>query len=198
MHELRYSILSQFMPVNNIIPDWNELVYEGDWKNALKTLHSTNNFPEFTGRICPAPCEAACTLNIEDNPVTIKGIERSIIDRGYKEGWIVPQIKEEKTGKNVAVIGSGPAGLACAQQLARVGHNVEVFEKNDRIGGLLRYGIPNFKMEKHYIDKRVRQMQEEGVSFKCNVNVGSDLSAKDLTNNYDAIVLACGSEDRAT
>tara|TARA_B100000287_G_scaffold28458_2_gene26825 strand:+ start:1515 stop:2963 length:1449 start_codon:yes stop_codon:yes gene_type:complete len=182
-------------PVNNIIPDWNELVYEGDWKNALKTLHSTNNFPEFTGRICPAPCEAACTLNIEDNPVTIKGIERSIIDRGYKEGWILPQVKDEKTGKIVAVIGSGPAGLACAQQLARAGHNVEVFEKNDRVGGLLRYGIPNFKMEKHYIDKRITQMEAEGVKFKCNVNVGNDLSPKDLINNYDAVVLACGSEE---
>ena len=182
-------------PVNNIIPDWNELVYEGDWKNALKTLHSTNNFPEFTGRICPAPCEAACTLNIEDNPVTIKGIERSIIDRGYKEGWILPQVKNEKTGKIVAVIGSGPAGLACAQQLARAGHNVEVFEKNDRVGGLLRYGIPNFKMEKHYIDKRIQQMEVEGVKFKCNVNVGNDLSPKDLINSYDAVVLACGSEE---
>ena len=182
-------------PVNNIIPDWNELVYEGDWKNALKTLHSTNNFPEFTGRICPAPCEAACTLNIEDNPVTIKGIERSIIDRGYKEGWILPQIKEDKSGKIIAVVGSGPAGLACAQQLARAGHNVEVFEKNDRVGGLLRYGIPNFKMEKHYIDKRVKQMEAEGVEFKCNVDIGRDLSTKDLVNNYDAIVLACGSEE---
>ena len=182
-------------PVNNIIPDWNELVYEGDWRNALKTLHSTNNFPEFTGRICPAPCEAACTLNIEDNPVTIKGIERSIIDRGYKEGWILPQIKEDKSGKIIAVVGSGPAGLACAQQLARAGHNVEVFEKNDRVGGLLRYGIPNFKMEKHYIDKRVKQMEAEGVEFKCNVDIGRDLSTKDLVNNYDAIVLACGSEE---
>ena len=182
-------------PVNNIIPDWNELVYEGDWKNALKTLHSTNNFPEFTGRICPAPCEAACTLNIEDNPVTIKGIERSIIDRGYKEGWIVPEIKKEKTGKHIAVIGSGPAGLACAQQLARAGHDVDVFEKNDRVGGLLRYGIPNFKMEKHYIDKRVKQMQAEGVKFKCSVTVGKDLSTKDLIKNYNAIVLACGSEE---
>ena len=183
-------------PVNNIIPDWNELVYEGDWKNALRTLHSTNNFPEFTGRICPAPCEAsACTLNIEDNPVTIKGIERSIIDRGYKEGWIKPEIKKDKTGKNVAVIGSGPAGLACAQQLARAGHNVEVFEKNDRVGGLLRYGIPNFKMEKHYIDKRVKQMEAEGVKFICNVDVGKDISSKDLTKKYDAVVLACGSEE---
>lgn len=182
-------------PVNNVIPDWNELVYEGDWKSALKTLHSTNNFPEFTGRICPAPCEAACTLNIEDNPVTIKGIERSIIDRGYREGWIVPQIKKEKTGKSIAVIGSGPAGLACAQQLARAGHNVDVFEKNDRVGGLLRYGIPNFKMEKHYIDKRVKQMEAEGVKFNCNVNAGIDLSTEDLINNYNAIVLACGSEE---
>ncbi len=182
-------------PVNNVIPDWNELVYEGDWKNALKTLHSTNNFPEFTGRICPAPCEAACTLNIEDNPVTIKGIERSIIDRGYEEGWILPQVKNEKTGKTIAVVGSGPAGLACAQQLARAGHNVEVFEKNDRVGGLLRYGIPNFKMEKHYIDKRILQMEAEGVKFKCNVNVGKDFSPKDLINSYDAIVLACGSEE---
>ena len=142
-----------------------------------------------------APCEAACTLNIEDNPVTIKGIERSIIDRGYKEGWILPEIKEDKSGKIIAVVGSGPAGLACAQQLARAGHNVEVFEKNDRIGGLLRYGIPNFKMEKHYIDKRVKQMEAEGVEFKCNVDIGKDLSTKDLVNNYDAIVLACGSEE---
>ena len=182
-------------PVNNQIPDWNDLVYSDDWKNALENLHSTNNFPEFTGRICPAPCEAACTLNIEDNPVTIKGIERSIIDRGYKEGWIKPEIKKDKTGKNVAVIGSGPAGLACAQQLARAGHNVEVFEKNDRVGGLLRYGIPNFKMEKHYIDKRVKQMEAEGVKFICNVDVGKDISSKDLTKKYDAIVLACGSEE---
>ena len=182
-------------PVNNIIPDWNELVYEGDWKNALATLHATNNFPEFTGRICPAPCEAACTLNIEDSPVTIKGIERSIIDRGYKEGWIVPQIKKEKTNKVIAVIGSGPAGLACAQQLARAGHNVSVFEKNDRIGGLLRYGIPNFKMEKHYIDKRINQMEAEGVNFICNVSVGDDLSVNELKSKFDAIVLACGSEE---
>ena len=182
-------------PVNNIIPDWNELVYEGDWRNALTTLHATNNFPEFTGRICPAPCEAACTLNIEDNPVTIKGIERSIIDRGYKEGWIVPQIKKDKTNKEIAVIGSGPAGLACAQQLARAGHNVSVFEKNDRIGGLLRYGIPNFKMEKHYIDKRIDQMEAEGVNFICNVSVGDDLSVDELKNKFDAIVLACGSEE---
>ena len=138
-------------PVNNIIPDWNGLVYEKDWKNALKTLHSTNNFPEFTGRICPAPCEASCTLNIEDSPVNIKSIERSIIDKGYEKGWVIPEINKNKTNKKVAIVGSGPAGLASAQQLARAGHEVTVFEKNDRIGGLLRYGIPNFKMEKHYI-----------------------------------------------
>ena len=181
-------------PVNNIIPEWNSLVYENDWKNALETLHSTNNFPEFTGRICPAPCEAACTLNLEDNPVTIKSIERSIIDKAYEKGWIVPQKVKTKTGKKIAVIGSGPAGLSCAQQLARAGHSVTVFEKNDRVGGLLRYGIPNFKMEKHYIDKRVEQMQQEGVSFECNVQIGKNKSFDSLNKMYDAIVLACGSE----
>ncbi len=182
-------------PVNNIIPEWNELVYEGDWREALDTLHSTNNFPEFTGRICPAPCEAACTLNIEDSPVTIKSIERSIIDKGYEMGWVVPQVNENKTGKKVAVIGSGPAGLASSQQLARAGHSVTLFEKNDRIGGLLRYGIPNFKMEKHYIDKRVIQMEKEGVEFKCNSHIGSDINVEDIVKNYDAVVLACGSEE---
>ena len=181
-------------PINNIIPEWNSLVYENDWKNALETLHSTNNFPEFTGRICPAPCEAACTLNLEDNPVTIKSIERSIIDKAYEKGWIVPQKVKTKTGKKIAVIGSGPAGLSCAQQLARAGHSVTVFEKNDRVGGLLRYGIPNFKMEKHYIDKRVEQMQQEGVSFECNVQIGKNKSFDSLNKMYDAIVLACGSE----
>ena len=180
-------------PINNIIPEWNSLVYENDWKNALETLHSTNNFPEFTGRICPAPCEAACTLNLEDNPVTIKSIERSIIDKAYEKGWIVPQKVKTKTGKKIAVIGSGPAGLSCAQQLARAGHSVTVFEKNDRVGGLLRYGIPNFKMEKHYIDKRVEQMQQEGVSFECNVQIGKNKSFDSLNKMYDAIVLACGS-----
>lgn len=181
-------------PVNNIIPEWNSLVYENDWKSALEILHSTNNFPEFTGRICPAPCEAACTLNLEDNPVTIKSIERSIIDKAYEKGWIVPQKINKKTGKKIAVIGSGPAGLSCAQQLARAGHNVTVFEKNDRVGGLLRYGIPNFKMEKHYIDKRAEQMQQEGVSFECNVQIGKNKSFDSLNKTYDAIVLACGSE----
>ena len=165
-------------PINNIIPDWNGLVYEGDWKNALKVLHSTNNFPEFTSRICPAPCEAACTLNIEDNPVTIKSIERSIIDRAFKEGWIIPEVNTNKTDKKIAVVGSGPAGLACAQQLARAGHNVTVYEKNDRVGGLLRYGIPNFKMEKHFIDKRVEQMTKEGVTFKCNSHIGKNIDVK--------------------
>jgi glutamate synthase (NADPH/NADH) small chain len=145
--------------VNNLIPDWNHLVYEADWKRALAMLHSTNNFPEFTGRICPAPCEAACTLNIIDQPVTIKSIECAIIDRGWKEGWVAPQVPETKTGKSVAVVGSGPAGLACAQQLARAGHSVTVFEKSDRVGGLLRYGIPDFKMEKHLINRRCVQME---------------------------------------
>ena len=182
-------------PVNNLIPEWNELVYDEDWKNALKTLHSTNNFPEFTGRICPAPCEASCTLNIEDNPVAIKSIERSIIDKGYEMGWVVPEINKNKTDKKIAVVGSGPAGLASAQQLARAGHIVTVFEKNDRAGGLLRYGIPNFKMEKHYIDKRIAQMQKEGVEFKYNSHIGKNLDAKEILKEFDAIVLACGSEE---
>ena len=182
-------------PVNNLIPEWNELVYDEDWENALKTLHSTNNFPEFTGRICPAPCEASCTLNIEDNPVAIKSIERSIIDKGYEMGWVVPEINKNKTDKKIAVVGSGPAGLASAQQLARAGHTVTVFEKNDRAGGLLRYGIPNFKMEKHYIDKRIVQMQEEGVEFKCDSHIGENIDAKEILNEFDAIVLACGSEE---
>ena len=185
----------QGCPVDNIIPDWNDLVYRGDWKRAVEVLHSTNNFPEFTGRICPAPCEAACTLNIDDNPVTIKTIECSIIDKAWDEGWVVPQPAPEKTGKSVAVIGSGPAGLACAQQLARAGHAVTLFEKNDRIGGLLRYGIPDFKLEKHYIDRRVSQMEAEGVAFRCNVHVGADFSVGQLLDGYDAIVLAGGSEE---
>ncbi len=182
-------------PVNNIIPEWNELVYDRDWKNALKTLHSTNNFPEFTGRICPAPCEASCTLNIEDNPVAIKSIERSIIDKGYENGWVIPEINKNKTGKKVAIVGSGPAGLASAQQLARAGHAVTLFEKNDRVGGLLRYGIPHFKMEKHYIDKRIDQMQKEGVEFRCNSHIGNNIDVKKIINKFDAVVLACGSEE---
>jgi len=182
-------------PVNNIIPDWNHLVYEGDWKNALTVLHSTNNFPEFTGRICPAPCEASCTLNIIDQPVTIKSIECAIVDRGWQEGWIKPQLPEKKTGKQVAVVGSGPAGLACAQQLARAGHSVTVFEKADRVGGLLRYGIPDFKMEKHLINRRCVQMEAEGVTFKTSKEVGVDISFKTLQENYDAVVLAGGAEE---
>ncbi|HEY8871535.1 MAG TPA: glutamate synthase subunit beta, partial [Stellaceae bacterium] len=156
-------------PVNNLIPDWNNLVYRDQWRQALVTLHSTNNFPEFTGRICPAPCEAACTLNIDDNPVTIKTIECAIVDRGWAEGWITPQIPARRTGKRVAVVGSGPSGMACAQQLARAGHAVTLFEKNDRIGGLLRYGIPDFKMEKALIDRRAAQMAAEGVEFRPSV-----------------------------
>ncbi|RIV75848.1 glutamate synthase subunit beta [Pelagerythrobacter aerophilus] len=181
-------------PVNNLIPDWNHLVYEADWKRALDTLHSTNNFPEFTGRVCPAPCEAACTLNIIDSPVTIKSIECAIVDRGWQEGWIKPQVPERPTGKSVAVIGSGPAGLACAQQLARAGHAVTVFEKADRIGGLLRYGIPDFKMEKHLINRRAVQMEAEGVQFRTNSEVGVEVSFTALKENFDAIVLAGGAE----
>jgi glutamate synthase (NADPH/NADH) small chain len=182
-------------PVNNMIPDWNHLVYEDDWKNALETLHSTNNFPEFTGRICPAPCEASCTLNIVDQPVTIKSIECAIVDKGWAEGWIVPQVPAKRTGKTVAVVGSGPAGLAAAQQLARAGHSVTVFEKNDRVGGLLRYGIPDFKMEKHLINRRAAQMEAEGVSFRTSTEVGVNISVDSLKENFDAIVLSGGAED---
>ena len=184
----------QGCPVNNQIPDWNNLVYREQWKLALDNLHSTNNFPEFTGRVCPAPCEASCTLNIDDNPVTIKTIECEIVDRGWEEGWIHPYLAPKKTGKRVAVIGSGPAGLACSQQLARAGHTVTLFEKSDRIGGLLRYGIPDFKMEKRLIDRRMWQMEAEGVEFRASVEVGVTISVKSLTETYDAIVLAGGAE----
>ena len=182
-------------PVNNQIPDWNHLVYENDWQEALDNLHSTNNFPEFTGRICPAPCEAACTLNIVDQPVTIKSIECAIVDRGWKEGWIAPQVPAAKTGKSVAVVGSGPAGLAAAQQLARAGHSVTVFEKSDRVGGLLRYGIPDFKMEKQLINRRAMQMEAEGVQFRTGVEVGVTVSFASLQENFDAVVLSGGAED---
>jgi glutamate synthase (NADPH/NADH) small chain len=181
-------------PVNNIIPEWNELVRRDRWRDALEVLHSTNNFPEFTGRICPAPCEASCTLNIDDNPVTIKSIECSIVDRGWQEGWIQPQMPARKTGKRVAVVGSGPAGMACAQQLARAGHAVTLFEKSDRIGGLLRYGIPDFKMEKHLIDRRMKQMAAEGVEYRTGVEVGATLSVKSLLEGYDAVALTGGAE----
>ncbi len=184
----------QGCPVNNIIPDWNDGVYQGNWQQSLDILHSTNNFPEFTGRICPAPCEAACTLNLQDQPVTIKSIECAIIDKGWEMGWVKPKIPEQRTGKRVAVIGSGPAGLACAQQLARAGHEVMVYEKNDRIGGLLRYGIPDFKMEKSHIDRRISQMQAEGVRFRPNSHIGTDISAQQILSEYDAVVLAVGSE----
>ncbi len=184
----------QGCPVNNIIPDWNDMVYRGAWREAVDTLHSTNNFPEFTGRVCPAPCEAACTLYITDQPVTIKTIECSIIDRAWEERWVLPQIPPYRTGKRVAVIGSGPSGLACAQQLARAGHVVVVYEKSDRIGGLLRYGIPDFKMEKHLIDRRMAQMQAEGVEFRPNSHVGVNVSAPEVLDRYDAVILAGGSE----
>ncbi len=181
-------------PVNNIIPDWNNLVYEGDWRQALEVLHSTNNFPEFTGRICPAPCEASCTLNITDQPVTIKSIECAIVDKGWENGWIVPQAPPRRTGKTIAVVGSGPAGLACAQQLARGGHSVTVFEKSDRVGGLLRYGIPDFKMEKHLINRRAVQMEAEGVQFRTSTEVGVTISVSSLRENFDMIVLSGGAE----
>ncbi len=181
-------------PVNNQIPDWNDLVFHGDWKEAADNLHSTNNFPEITGRVCPAPCEASCTLNIDDKPVTIKTIEYSIAERAWKEGWIAPQPPEKKTGKKIAIIGSGPAGLAAAQQLARAGHDVHVYEKNARPGGLLVYGIPDFKMEKDVVARRVKQMEAEGVTFHCGIHVGQDLSAKYLESKHDAVLLAIGSE----
>ena len=181
-------------PVNNQIPDWNDLVYKNDWKKALENLHSTNNFPEFTGRICPAPCESSCTLNLNDEPVTIKTIECAIIDKGWKENWITPKISEIKTGKSIAIVGSGPAGLSCAQQLARQGHSVNVYEKNNKAGGLMRYGIPDFKMEKYLIERRVHQMEEEGVKFHYGVKIESKESIDQLIDNYDAIVLAGGSE----
>ncbi len=197
-------------PVNNIIPDFNDLVFRGDWKDAITVLHSTNNFPEFTGRICPAPCEAACTLNVNDDAVGIKSIEHAIIDRAWHEGWVTPQIPKHQTGKTVAVVGSGPAGMAAAQQLARVGHRVTVFEKNDRVGGLLRYGIPDFKLDKRHIDRRVEQMQLEGVQFRSGVMVANlpsegaaskvtnwakeTLSAGQLTAEFDAVLLCSGAE----
>ncbi len=181
-------------PVNNQIPDWNDLVYKNEWEEACRNLHSTNNFPEFTGRICPAPCEASCTLNIEDTPVTIKTIECAIVDRGFKQGWIKPEPPRHSTGKKVAVIGSGPAGLACAQQLRRAGHEVHVYEKNTFPGGLLRYGIPDFKLEKTVVERRVGQMTAEGVIFHCNVNVGVDVTMGSLIADYDAVALAGGSE----
>ena len=193
-------------PINNIIPDWNDLVYKGKWREALDVLHSTNNFPEFTGRLCPAPCEAACTLNINDDAVGIKSIEHAIVDKGWEQGWISPQIPSIKTGKKVAVVGSGPAGMACAQQLARAGHSVTLLEKNDRIGGLMRYGIPDFKMEKSQIDRRIEQMKAEGVEFRTSVFVGDEceknilnlatenIAPVSLLAQYDAVVLAGGAE----
>ena len=184
----------QGCPVNNLIPDWNDLVYKHEWKKALDTLHSTNNFPEFTGRICPAPCEAACTLNLTDNPVSIKTIECSIVDYGWEKGWIKPQLPKKHTDKKVAIIGSGPAGLACAQQLARLGHGVVVYEKNERIGGLLRIGIPDFKMEKTLIDRRMAQMQSEGVQFKTNSEIGNNISTNQIIDNFDAVSVCIGSE----
>jgi glutamate synthase (NADPH/NADH) small chain len=179
--------------VNNQIPDWNDLVYRDQWKAASLNLHSTNNFPEVTGRVCPAPCEASCTLNIDDNPVTIKTIECAIADRAFEEGWVAPQPAEQKTGKRVAVVGSGPAGLAAAQQLARAGHDVHVYEKSAKPGGLLTYGIPDFKMEKSLVERRVQQMTSEGVVFKAGVDVGKDITADQLRSDFDAVVLTIGS-----
>ena len=185
----------QGCPVNNIIPEWNDLVYRGDWRTALDVLHSTNNFPEFTGRICPAPCEQACVLNINDDPVTIKTIECAIIDRGWDDGWVVPQPAARKSGKRVAVVGSGPSGMACSQQLARAGHAVVLFEKATRIGGLMRYGIPDFKFEKFRINRRIEQMEAEGVEFRTNTHIGVDIPAQQLVDEFDAVVLSGGAED---
>ena len=181
-------------PVNNLIPDWNDMVYKGDLQAASAVLHSTNNFPEFTGRVCPAPCESSCTLNIDDTPVTIKTIERSIVEKAWQEGWIQPQIAPHKSGKRVAVVGSGPAGLACAQQLARSGHSVQVFEKQNRIGGLLRYGIPDFKLNKRIIDRRMAQMRTEGIIFHANTHIGVDIPSRKLVDEFNAVVLTGGSE----
>src|SRR5437660_3567634 len=183
-------------PINNLIPEWNDLVYRGLWREALDRLHKTNNFPEFTGRVCPAPCEGSCVLGINEPPVTIKNIECSIVDRGFAEGWIVPEPPPFRTGKKVAVVGSGPAGLACAAQLNKAGHWVTVFERADRIGGLLMYGIPNFKLEKRVVDRRVNLMAEEGITFRTNANVGFGVTVEDLRNEFDAIVL-CGGATNA-
>jgi len=181
-------------PVDNFIPEWNDLVYRGHWKKALENLHSTNNFPEFTGRLCPAPCEAACVLGINEEPVAIKGLERTIVDNGFAEGWVMPKPAKELNGLSVAIVGSGPAGLACAQQLARAGFSVTVFEKNARVGGLMRFGIPDFKMEKKLIDRRMDQMEAEGVKFKTGVDVGNDITADEILKKYNVLVLAAGSE----
>jgi glutamate synthase (NADPH/NADH) small chain len=181
-------------PIHNQIPDWNDLVYNGDWDNAIRNLHSTNNFPEFTGRICPAPCEEACTLNLEDAPVAIKTVEQAIADKAYELGYIKPEPAKIKTGKKVAIIGSGPTGMAAAQQLGRAGHDVHVYERESKVGGLLRFGIPDFKMEKHFIDRRVEQMKGEGVTFFCNVNIGTDKTMDELTAEYDAVLYCGGSE----
>ncbi|MEO7162211.1 MAG: glutamate synthase subunit beta, partial [Bdellovibrionia bacterium] len=181
-------------PLENLIPDWNDLVHQGDWKEALNELHRTNNFPEFTGKLCPAPCESACVLGIDSEPVAIRSIESSIIDRGFQAGWVVPQITSQDSGKSVAVIGSGPAGLAAAQQLRRLGHHVTVFEKSDQIGGLLRYGIPDFKMEKTLLDRRLEQIRKEGVQFKSGIEVGTDISVKELRANFHAICLTVGAD----